>query len=579
MGRNPLLSTVVVITLTVGIGINASVFTVVDGLALRPHVYRDPASFVRIFPQSRTSFNTRPASYAEFRTFSEQSRTVRQLAAFVRFPAIVGDADSAFSFGMMVSCNFFQVDGLDHAVAGRLLDSTDCLAPGSMPSAVISETLWRQRFGGNPAAIGRSVNINGRPVMLAGVAPDRTAGWTIPSNLWLPYTAQPYIDPSHNFFAETDDMWLSLAGRLAAGYSRSQAEAEFVTLARRADARVPGRHTNIQTTGGSWLSELELTFSGRQMMLLSFFVGAFNLVLFIACANVATLLLSRAAARKREIAVRLSLGAPRIRLVRMLVTESVLLAAVAGGISLYLTWRVPGPLYRYVASRAPDFPMTPNWKTFGYVAGVVLLTGILSGLAPALESLKVDLTGSLKGYGGLFGAAAGARLRGLLVSAQVALTMVLLVAAAMFAQSENHSLRADPGYAAQQLVVAPLRFPENASQQILESRLRAVTSRVRSLPGVRAVSYSEGLPLFARDTVDLRPPLRPDASLTVDLYPASAGYVAALGIPLLGGAISIRPTARPLSCRKRWRGPSGAGRIRWVGSWICRTEPHRSSWA
>src|SRR5262249_22631151 len=159
----------------------------------------------------------------------------------------------------------------------------------------------------------------------------------------------------------------------------------------------------------------------------------FNLVLLISCANVATLLLSRAATRRREIALRLSLGAPRIRLMRMLVTESLLLAAIAGATSAYLAWRVPGPLYRMVAFGGPDFPMPPDWHTFAYISAVVLATGFLSGLAPALESLKVDLTSSLKGHAAWFGGAfGGTRLQGLLVSAQVALSMVLLVEAGVF---------------------------------------------------------------------------------------------------------------------------------------------------
>src|SRR5207245_9309088 len=190
----------------------------------------------------------------------------------------------------------------------------------------------------------------------------------------------------------------------------------------------------------------------------------FNLVLFISCANVATLLLSRAAARNREIAVRLSLGAPRIRLIRMLVTESMLLAAVAGAVSAYLAWRVPEPRFRLVATGAPEFPMPPDWRTFSYIAAVVLLTGILAGLAPALESLKVDLTTSLKGSGSpLLGPTGGRRLRGLLVSAQVALSMVLLVEAGLFARSEDRALRADPGYAPQRVVVAFLHFPHKST--------------------------------------------------------------------------------------------------------------------
>jgi predicted permease len=217
------------------------------------------------------------------------------------------------------------------------------------------------------------------------------------------------------------------------------------------------------------------------------------------------------------------------------VTESLLLAAAAGGASVYLTTKLPDPLFHYISSKAPDFPMTPDWRTYCYVAGIVFLAGILSGLAPALESLKVDISGSLKGYSNLFGAAGGARLRGILVSAQVAMSMVLLVCAALFAQSEDRALRADPGYSPKKVVVAPVRFPDGTSQETARVRLRAIADRIRSLPGARAVAWSDDIPMLGHDTMELRPPSRSDASLPVDIYPASPGFFETMGLPLMGG--------------------------------------------
>jgi predicted permease len=281
------------------------------------------------------------------------------------------------------------------------------------------------------------------------------------------------------------------------------------------------------------MQELYLTASGRELMLVGFFLGAFNLVLLIACANVATLLLARAAARRREIAVRLSLGAPRIRLVRMLLTESLLLAAIAGAASAWLVWRVPKPLYRAVAAKAPDFPMAPDWQTFAYLAAVVLATGILAGLAPAMESVKVGLAGSLKGQAP--SALGGARLRGWLVSAQVALSMVLIVEAGLFARSEDRNLRGDPGYAPERVVVLPMRFSQTPSAEAAAARMRDMEQRVRTLPGVQSVAFSEGLPMISHHSVDIQPPSRPDASQPVDVYPASPHFLETMGIPLVAG--------------------------------------------
>ncbi|HYW43066.1 MAG TPA: ADOP family duplicated permease [Bryobacteraceae bacterium] len=533
--RNPGLSAVVVLTLTLGIGMNASVFTVVNGLALRPHVYKDPDTFLRVILQNRWETASHGVSSSEYQALRDRTRSLRQLAAWSYFPALIGDDDSTGSFGLLVSCNFFTVDGLDRPILGRLLVPDDCLAPGVAPVALISESTWRNRYGADPRLIGRSIQVNNRTIVVAGVVPDRTSSWTIPVKIWLPYTAVAYFEPGNNRFTSDDSLWLALAGRLAPGFSRSQAEAELNILEHQQDQEHYGRKTVVTTTDGSWIEEMELTASGRDLMLVAFFLGAFFLVLLIACANVATLLLSRAAVRKREIAVRLSLGAPRIRLVRMLVTESLLLAAIAGAISLFLTWKLPVPLFHLVATGAPDFPMPPDWRIFVYLSVVVLATGILSGLAPALESVKVDLLGSLKGYGGNLAGAGGARLRGWLISAQVGMSMVLLVEAALFAQSENQTLRANPGYLPERVVVSPLNFPDSNTLEQTTLRVRAITGRVKALPGVRSVAFSDGPPMLSRDTVELRPPTRPDASQPVDIYAVSPAFLETLGIPLVSG--------------------------------------------
>ncbi len=544
--RNPLFSSIVVLTLTVGIGINAGVFTVANGLAFRPLVYKDPASFFRVIPVTRARGTTRPASYAEYAAFRDRSRSVRQLAAYAHFPAFIGEDNSAGSVAMAVSCNFFQVDGLDRAILGRLLTLEDCYTGSQAPVALISQGLWRSRFASDPRIIGRVVGVNSRPVTIVGIVPERTAAWTRnavftrPPSIFLPYTAQACFEPSApDLFASQEDFWLSLAGRLRPGFSRSNAEAELDVLARQQDLSHRGRNTAIVTTEGSWLEELQLTVTGQQLMLMAFFLGALNLVLFISCANVATLLLARGTARRREIAVRLSLGSPRIRLIRMLVTESLLLAVVAGAASLYLAWRLPEPLFRLLAGRPPDFPMPVDWRTFAYVAGIVMLTGIVSGLVPALESVKAGLSESLKGgspaTAGVLGKTGGRRLLGWLVSAQVAMSMLLLVGAALFAWAQDRTLRADPGFLAQKVVVAPLYFSDNAKFQDVAVRLLDLTERARALPGARSVAFSEGLPLFSHVTVELRPPSRPDASQPVDVFTASPGFFDTLGVPLVRG--------------------------------------------
>jgi predicted permease len=562
--RNPLLSAVVVLTLTVGIGINASVFTVVNGVALRPHVYQDPASFLRIIPYAQAQNRWRPASYAEYQALRDGARSLRQLAAYSNFEALIGDDDSTGSPGLLVSCNFFLVYGLPHPILGRLFVPEDCQAPDRVPPVVISESVWHSRFASDPRAVGRAIRVNNQSVVVAGVVPDGASGWTRPASIWVPYTGELAANP--NAFTQESLLWLWLAGRLAPGVSRSQAQAELTLLEHQQDRLHPGRRTAVLTTDGSWAAELELTASGRNLMLIGFFLGAFNLVLFIACANVATLLLSRAAARKREIAVRLSLGAPRIRLVRMLITESLILAAVAGGLSLYLTTRLPKPLYRMVATRIPDFPMPIDWHIFAYISAVVLVTGILAGLAPALESVNVDLAASLKGAGGLVGAAFGTRVRGWLVAAQVAMSMVLLVGAGLFARSEDRALRGDPGYLPQRVVVVPLAFPNGGTIQSAQIRLQSIARQMRGIPGAHSVAFSDDLPLVRPQTLEVPPPLRTDALQPVDVFSASPGYFETMGIPLVRGREFRESDASGVIvsqslARLFWRGQDPIGKL------------------
>ncbi len=534
--RNPLFSAVVVLTLTLGIGINASVVTIVNGLALRPHVLGDPASFVRVYARGRLQNTPRRVSYAEYVLYRDNSRTLRQLAAWSHFPAFVGAEDPSGTVGLAVSCNFFAVEGLGRAALGRLLTSEDCLA-SQPPVAVISEAFWRARFAADPSTVGRVVEVNHRPLTVVGVIPDRvvrwtrTAGWTRPPSILLPFTLQAYFEqPGADIYSD-GELWLSMAGRMAERYSRASVRAEVGILAQHHDRLRFRRNTEIETTDGSWMEELKLSMTAQQFVLMGLFVGASNLVLLIACANVATLLLARAAARRREMAIRLALGAPQVRLIRMLLTESLLLTAVAGAASIYLAWHAPAALFKLVAGRAADFPMPPDWHTFAYVAVAVMLTGILAGIAPALESLKVNLAGGMAQ--GRWSRMTGAG--GWLVSAQVAMSMVLLVGAALFARAEHRTLRSDPGFQPQNVVVVPLYFPDKTTVQAAAVRVVAIAERVMGVPGVRSVAFSEGIPLFHRTTMELPPPGRADANQPVDVFTASPGFFETLGIPLLAG--------------------------------------------
>jgi macrolide transport system ATP-binding/permease protein len=524
--HDPIVSLVIIATLTAAIGINASVFTIVNGYVLRPHITFDPASFIQITPATGLDNVPREASYAEYQAFRNGARSLRRLAAFSKFGVHFGDEEVP---GLSVSCNFFAVEGVARPKLGRFFVEDDCRAPGQPPVAILSEVIWRNRFGSDPGIIGRVIEINNRSVPVVGVVAVNTSGW-IPGpsvTVWLPYTAQPWLNPTVNLFKEDQYFWLGLAGRIAPGYNRASVRAELTTLVRTQDRTTPGRLTHIETTDGSWIQWIELTASGKMLLLTAFFFGAFKLVLLIACANVATLLLSRAATRNREIAVRLSLGAPRSRLVRMLMTESLLLAAIAGALSWIIVNTLPEPLAHYIILRSPDFPLVPDWRVVAWIFGIVLATGILAGIAPAMEALKLDLVSSLKGFGGLFGGAAGTkRALGYLVSAQVAMSMVLIVTAGLLSQAENRNLHGNPGYDSRHVAVVSFQRPVN---------LNAITHRVSSIPGVRSIAFSDGIPLFFPETLEVRAPERLDAVQPVAVFTASPRFFETMGIPLLAG--------------------------------------------
>ncbi len=279
--RDPILSLVIIATLTAAISINASIFTVVNGYILRPHITNDAASFIRITPVVGSTKDPRPASYAEYQAFRNGAHSLRQIAAFYMFPAVFGEQEvfgEEEVRGLGVSCNFFRVEGVAGPKFGRLFVDDDCRAAGQPPVAILSEAAWHSRFASDPGIIGRTIRINNRSLPVVGVVAATTSGWIVgPAvSVWLPYTAQPYLDPTLNLFKEDQHFWLELAGRIASDYNRAAVRAELTRLVREKDRVSPGRITHIEITDGSWLEWIELFASARFALLSAFFFGAFN---------------------------------------------------------------------------------------------------------------------------------------------------------------------------------------------------------------------------------------------------------------------------------------------------------------
>jgi predicted permease len=540
--RAPLLACVTVLTLAVGIGLNVGVFSVVNGLLFRARIDKDPESFAHLSPVYSGEFERggKPwaVSFADYRAY-QQAHSLRELAAWENVRVTIDKADAEPTLALVVTCNFFSVYGLNQPKLGRLFAADECSTPGKAPVVVLSEEIWRDRFGTDPAILGATIRLNRHSFTVTGIAPAGFSGRLRGPGIWIPYTMAAQFFDRQDLFAAAGPPWLTADGRLRPGVSRADAQAELRVIAKQQDALHPGRRTSMIVTNGSLVEEPSLR--PKLIWIAPVILGALLLLLLIACTNVTMLLLSRAAARRSEIGIRLSLGAARQRLFAMLLTETLILAAIAGTISAVVAWFAPDIFLKVLASPStPFYPMQPDLAVLAYLIGATLVAACIAGVSPAAESLKVDLSASLKGQAGLFGSGrGGGRRRGLMVAAQVAMSLVLLAGAGLFVRAQYTMLTANPGFDTEHvLVVQPRLEMPRYTKDSIESFYRLLTQRVDALPGVRLVSVGVP-PLLGDETSDATEVRLPgqakgtgkQAGVTV----VSARFFETLSIPILRG--------------------------------------------
>lgn len=548
--RGPLLAGAVVLTLTLGIGLNAGVFTVLNGLLLRARVEKDPDRFAHVSAQysgdAARALLEGSVSIDDFEAYRRRVHSVENIAAWGIGRATIGTEDTAPTLLLPVTCNFFSLYGLEQAKAGRLFRAEECAQPGESPVAVISEELWRSRFGADPRVPGGTIRLNRVPFTIVGITPEGFSGRLRGPGIWVPYTMQRVFFGGADLWRERSTAWLMMEGRLARGQTRASAQAELAVLARQQDRLVPSRKTTIFVTNGSFVQEPAIR--AQLLWIAPLIMGALTLILLLACTNVTMLLLSRAAARQREIGIRLSLGAGRARLLRLLLTESLILAAAAGAISAWVAGRVPGLVARLIPNM-PHYQLAPDMLVFAYLAGVTLAAGMIAGMAPAAESLKVDLTAALKGTGGLFGSRRS-RMHGTLVGAQVAMSLVLLAGAGLFVRAELTTFRANPGFETRQVLLFSARTPMPPYTAGSSAAFyRTLEQRLRALPAVQSVAFASAPPFSSdegggpRDEL-LLPGQAKGAGTKAGVNVVSPGYFATLGIPIVRGR-SFQPDEVP----------------------------------
>lgn len=527
--RHPGLATATVLTLALGLGLNVSVFTVLWGLLFRARVDVNPESFIHLSPeytdQQGRPIGTWTTSVSEYRAYASATHTIQSLAAWSTVRATFGENAGEPQLSLLVSCNFFDVYGLQSPLRGRIFTPAECEKPGEAPVLLIGESLWKNQFASDPSIIGKTVRMNGTPFSIMGVLPAGFAGRIRGPGIWIPWTMQRAFYQSRDLFQPDSPQWLNVEGRLAAGRTRAEAQAELAVIAAGLDKLENGRRTTMRLTNGSFGDEPALRSS--LFWLAPAVMGALLLILLIACTNVTVLQLSRAVTRRREMGIRLSLGATRNRLLRMLLTEMLLLSAVAGAISAYIANQAPSIFTKIISN--PNFPAyqtRPDPQTFLFLGAIVLAATILAGLSPAAESLRVDLHSAMKpgdkGTGGTF-----AKRRDLLVSAQVAMSLILLVSAVTFLRAQHQILDADPGYDTRQVLFAPL-----------PAAPATVIDQVGRLAGIEEVAVGSPLSQDERgpSTDELRLPGQTSGpGNPVSVSAVSSNYFQALRIPLLTG--------------------------------------------
>ncbi|HEY2466795.1 MAG TPA: ADOP family duplicated permease [Terracidiphilus sp.] len=495
--RPPLMTFVAIAALTLGIGLNAGVFTLLNTMFLDSPVQKEPASFVELYPKYEGWF-TGAAQFSAFTTedyeaLRSQSHALSEMAAWQQSSAVLENQSRRID-RLLVTCNYFHVFGVDRPVLGRFFSPAECKPGTAVRVAVLSEPYWKTQFGSNPHIVGKVIHLNGVPVEVVGVFPSEAVN-VLANGIYLPYTLQPVLDRSNNLYASPDSPWLSVAGRLSPGYSKADVQAEAETILRRQDLAylhrkvTPfNRRTSVVVTNGSFIATPSI--HDLAVTLMALILGPLSLVLLLACSNVTMLFLSRAIVRRGEIAVRLALGVSRARLARMLLLESVLTAGIAGALSVVLAYRVPQMLLNVMDPEESGFLpiMHPDWHVFAYLGALVVIAAISSSLAPMHASWKLDLLAALKGREGA--ATSRSRTTAGLIIAQIAMSFVLLAAAVLFARIPSKVTGMDPGFETRHTLVVPLNIDTSAQNRTTALNFhQALESRLLALPSVQSVAY------------------------------------------------------------------------------------------
>lgn len=594
--KTPGFTVVAVITLALGIGLNTAIFSLVNAVLFKPLPVQKPEELVGIYDTEKDNLVTHvPVAYPDFRDFAEQSRSFQGMSAYAlaRLALDQGNESEMVSVEV-VSGNYFSVLGVKTA-SGRTFLPEDGELSAPRPVVVLSYASWQRRFGSDPRIVGRTIRFNGNPLTVIGVAEPSFPGMVrgIPPEAWVPIGMLSPLHATSMVTAgggsEVDRLrdrhaqWVFAIGRLRPGVTRAQAQAELETIAGRLRAEYPDsnrdRHVALLAA-----SDVKI-FPGLDGVLYTtsyVLLAVVGLVLLIAAANVANMMLVRATSRRKEIAVRIALGAGHWRLVRQLLTESLLLALAGGALGLLLA-RWSNAAVTSVKLPIPvRLDLGLDIRVFAFTMLVSTLTAVVFGITPALQASKVDAVTALKEESRTGSGSHGRkRLRNVLVVAQVSLSLVLLIAAGLSVRSMQNAGHTNPGFEPDGMVVMKVSpGTRGYTKEQGEIFYRRLSERVRATPGVESAAMTSHLPLVFDISVDSGVPQGSESLPTeqwtdIDTVGVSPDYFAAMRIPMVSGrefgdqdteAAPLRAVVNELLAQRFWPGQDPIGRKLILGS-------------
>jgi len=534
MAKKPGFTLIAVMTLALGIGSSTAIFTVVDAAVIKGLPYRSPESLYHMWERTpQKEFDQREFSYPDYQDYLQNK--VCDIAAYTGGGTILnGNGESERVFAPLVSANFFSVLGVD-PIRGRAFQTGED-NQGGPHVAVLSYGLWQRRFGGSEGIVGQQIDLAGVSYTVIGVLPQSFQFAMRPADLWLPY------QPTQNQLTRRFMHGTNLIARLKPGVTAAQAHAELSLITSRIEQQYKDSHAGTALK----LIPLQEQVVGQVKPILMILLGAVGFVLLIACANVANLLLTRSLTRQKEVGIRVALGASRWRVVRQLLTESVLLSLAGGVVGLLLAyWGTTALVSMLPPNQISALPFLQTLKIdvrmLAFSFGLSVLTGIIFGLAPALQSSRLELSGVLKEGGRNTSGGVSQRLRSGLVMTEIALAVVLLVGAGMLLKSLVRVLKTDPGFnpanvLTMTIVLPAAKYADANSQINFQDQLQ---QHVQALPGVAGAGTVNILPLQAGNTTrvnvegDPIPP--PGQELEANIRTVSEDYFHALGVPMISG--------------------------------------------